>query len=120
MTHVERIAPTVKLNFRLQCKIQVYVFIVMYIYLIKKLEQSQNAVEGRNIGKKVMVKNSSPTSMRKHKKFRRNFTFQDQYYFSHAPLLNEIILIKTLGIVKVIPCFALVFKNLFGHLQIVS
>ena len=77
MTHVERIAPTVKLNFRLQCKIQVYVFIVMYIYLIKKLEQSQSAVEGRNIGKKAMVKNSSPTSMRKHKKFRRNFTFQD-------------------------------------------
>ena len=108
----------------------------MYIYLIKKLEQSQNAVEignvGRNIGKKEMVKNFSPfadcisenfnTKIQEiqmkffFSKLRLNFT---KICFSQVQLVNGIILIKTFGILKVIPGSALVFKNLLGHLQIV-
>ena len=39
--------------------------------------------------------------------------------FSRVLLLNGIISIKTLGIVKVVPCSGLVSWNLLGHLQIV-
>ena len=108
----------------------------MYIYLIKKLEQSQNAVEignvGKNIGKKEMVKNFPPftdcisenfnTKIQEiqmkffFSKLRLNFT---KICFSQVQLVNGIILIKTFGILKVIPGSALVFKNLLGHLQIV-
>ena len=37
MTRVKHITPTVELNFRLRCKSQVYVIIVMRTYLLKEL-----------------------------------------------------------------------------------
>ena len=36
MTHVERITPIMKLNLKLECQSQVYVIIVIHMYLLKE------------------------------------------------------------------------------------
>ena len=58
MKNVERIALIVKSNLKLQCKGQVYVIIVMHIYLLKGLYQSRHKQETtqKKVPKKLYLK----------------------------------------------------------------